>query len=511
MLEADRLHKRFGGTRALDGVSFRVEPGQVVALLGENGAGKSTVGRVLSGVIRPDEGAVVVDGQPIALGRLRASRRGGISTAFQELSVVPDLTVAENLLGDRQPRTPLGHIRRRAAQDRARQILDDLGVAEIHAIDPGARLADLALAERQIVEVAKALAVAPKVLVLDEATSALPARESAWVLRKAREAAAAGAAVLFISHRMEEVRELADAFVIMRAGTVVQTGSPSELTDDDVIAAMLGRRVERLFPARSPARGEVVLSARDLRVGDSVGPVSFDVRAGEVFGVGGLEGQGQAELLLGIAGARRTRGEMQLLGEPFRPRDPHAALARGVGYVPNDRQVDGLFPFATIRGNVSIASLDRLRRGLSLDVRKERRMVEEQAGQLQLPVHRLDELVSVLSGGNQQKVVLSRILLTEPKVLLLHDCTRGVDVGTKAEIFELVAALAARGVAIILYSTDLTEVVHLCDRVAVMREGAVAAVLEETRLSEDEILRVAVSASQDPPAPAKKEPVRNGR
>lgn len=499
MLQVSGLSKRFGAVQALDGATMEAHPGRVLALLGENGAGKSTLSKVLSGVVRPDSGEVQIDGRTFRHGDPSSSRAAGVRTIFQELSLVPDLSVAENLCFEDLPRNLFLRVNQRAARRRAVEILERLGLDSMLGIDVARPVGEFDLAQRQLLEIARAISVPGKIFIFDEPTSALPAAESAWVLEQARKAAAGGAIVLFISHRMEEVRAIADDLTIMRAGTIVANAKPEEMDDDEVIATMLGRRVGRMFPDRDNTAGETLLSLRGVTVGDTVGPVDLDVRRGEVLGLGGLEGQGQGTLLLAMVGALASRGEMRLEGKRYSPRSPADAVELGAAFVPQDRQTDGLLAMGTIRNNLCISALGRLSRGIGLNTGAERRLAIAQAKRMSIATDRIEDAVTGLSGGNQQKVILGRALATDPRLLLLHDCTRGVDVGTKADIFALIGELAAQGVGIVLYSSDITEMVGICDRIAVLREGRIAGMLSRTELSEEAILRVSVGSAAGPP------------
>ncbi len=483
------MHKRFGAVRVLEGAALEAQGGEVHAVLGENGAGKSTMMKILAGVIPADAGQVTLDGRAVALDRPAAALSAGIRTVFQELSTIPQLTVAENLLYGREE-TRVGLVRRRRRSDAARSLLERFGLERIDASSP---VAELGLGDRQLLELVKALRETPRVLILDEATSALSAADSRWVLDHARAAAQAGAVVLLITHRLPEVRATADRITVLRAGVDVLNGTPAELDDEALIAAMLGRRVERLYPARHPPAPERVLEVRDLSAAGLPGPVDLDVSAGEILGIGGLQGQGQRELLMGLAGAQPwAAGSATVLGAGYEPRSPADALARGVAYVPEDRQREGLFLGHSVRANITAATIARfVRRGL-LDSGAETAAAREGAEEVGIESRRLGARVSTMSGGNQQKVVLAKALLAAPKVLLLHNCTRGVDVGTKAEIFALMARLAAAGTAIVFYSSDLSELVHMCDRVAVIVEGRLGGVIGHDDLGEEAILRIAV-------------------
>lgn len=491
-LEITGVRKRFGAVRVLEGVQMHARGGEVHAVLGENGAGKSTLMRILAGVVRADAGQVALDGRGVALGSPAAATRAGIRTVFQELSSIAQLSVAENLLYGQEPRT-MGLLRRRRMIAQARALLERFGLQRIAVEQP---VAGLGLADRQLLEVVKALRDPARVLILDEATSALSKADSEWVLAHGRAAAQAGAIVLLITHRLQEVRAVADRITILRGGVAVLEGPSAELDDDTVIAAMLGRRIERLFPPREAPAERCALTVRGLRADGLPGPIDLEVRSGEVLGIGGLQGQGQRELLMSLAGAAPWReGQAELAGRPYAPRSPLGALSQGVAYVPEDRQREGLFLAHSVKSNITASSLGRFARGWLLDRGAELRAAAAGAREVAIDGGRLGARVNTLSGGNQQKVVLAKALLNSPKLLLLHDCTRGVDVGTKAEIFELVARLAASGTAVLFYSSDLSELVNLCDRVAVLVEGRIAGVVERDQRSEEAILRLALGHS----------------
>ncbi|MGI5127985.1 sugar ABC transporter ATP-binding protein [Pseudonocardia sp. CA-107938] len=486
------MTKAYGNNPVLNGVDLTVRPGSVHALLGENGAGKSTLIKILGGVTAADAGDVVLAGRRMPLGSVTAAQRCGVRVVFQELSTIAHLTVAENLLYRAEPHR-FGLVDARRLRRRAQELLEQFGMTRL---DPARRVTDLDLAERQLLEVVKALAAHPRVLILDEATSALSSTDSDWVLDQGRRAAARGAAVLLITHRLGEVRDTADRLTVLRSGRNVLEGSPGELDDDTVITEMLGRRVERLFPARQAPTADIVVEVRGGSSGDRLGPLDFTVRAGEVLGLGGLQGQGQGEVLRALAGAARwTAGEVTVRGRPHHPRTPAEAIAAGITYVPEDRQREGLLLSRTVLVNSSLGSLWALVRHGLLDRRRERSRAAQVSAQTGVPPDKLTAPVSALSGGNQQKVVLARALYREPAVLLLHDCTRGVDVGTKAEIFRLVSELAAQGTSVVFFSSDLGELAHFCDRVVVMAEGRVRGCLDAQRgeLSEEAILRLALT------------------
>ncbi|MBA2476703.1 MAG: sugar ABC transporter ATP-binding protein [Actinobacteria bacterium] len=492
-LEARAVTKRFGGVLALDGVDFEADAGEVHALIGENGAGKSTFIKILTGAVRPDEGEVVLFGEPLAARSPRDAASHGVAAVFQELSLVPDLTVAENVWFRRERLTPLGTISRRRVRRDTRALF---GRLDFPPLDPDIEVRSLSVAERQLVEVAKAVAGDPRVLILDEATSALSPKEVSWLLDLARRLAAGGMIVVYISHRLAEVREVASRITVFRNGHSVGVTEGAAASEDEIVSMMLGRRLERLYPDKEATATEAVaLRVRDLRFGHRLRGIDLDLREGEILGVGGLQGQGQLELFLSLFGVLRARGTIELDGRPVKISSPRAALAAGIGLalVPEDRQNQGLLLPKSVRENVTLAVTKRFsRRGL-LDLERERALVGDAIRQLSIVLSSPEQPVGSLSGGNQQKVVISKLLLTRAKVLLLYDLTRGVDVGTKGEIFQLMRNLAREGYAILFFSTDLQELIHVADRVAVISDGSVTGLLEGEAITEDRILRASVA------------------
>jgi ribose transport system ATP-binding protein len=493
-LEANGISKRFGGVLALDGVDFAADAGRVHALLGENGAGKSTFIKVLTGAVTPDEGELRLFGEPLRAANPRQAARSGVAAVFQELSLVPDLTVAENIWFRKEQLTRLGTVSRRALVRDTEALFERLHFPDI---DPRRTVLGLSVAERQLVEVAKAVAPAPRVLVLDEATSALAPREVEWLLGLARRLAADdGMLVVYISHRLAEVKEVADEITVFRNGHNVGTVAAADASEDDIVAMMLGRRLERLYPDKeATAREAVALRVRGLELGHRLRGVDLDVHEGEILGVGGLQGQGQLELFLSLFGVLRAKAQIEVGGKPARIGSPRQALNAGIGLalVPEDRQNQGLLLPKSVRENVTLAVARRFARHGILDLRQERALVDEAVRQLQIVLASPEQPAGSLSGGNQQKVVIAKLLLTEARVLLLYDLTRGVDVGTKGEIFRLMRNLAAEGYSILFFSTDTQELLHVADRVAVLNDGRVAAVLEGDAITEDRILRAAIS------------------
>jgi ribose transport system ATP-binding protein len=492
-LEARGVSKSFGGVRALDAVDFSADAGEVHALLGENGAGKSTFIKILTGAVAPDEGTLSLFGEPFTAGNPRAAARAGVAAVFQELSLVPDLTVAQNVWFRREPLTPLRTVPGRPLVRKTQRLFERL---EFPAIDPRREVRGLSVAERQLVEIAKAVASEPRVLVLDEATSALAPREVQWLLALARRLAEAGMIVIYISHRLAEVQEVADQITVFRNGKMVGTQAAAEASEDDIVGMMLGRRMERLYPDKAQgAREEVALRVRALSLGHRLRAIDLDVHAGEVLGVGGLQGQGQLELFLSLFGVLHAHGRIEVGGKRVRISSPRQALNAGIGLalVPEDRQNQGLLLPKSVRENVTLAIARRFARFGILDLAQERALVADAIRQLNIVLASTEQPVGSLSGGNQQKVVIAKLLLTRARVLLLYDLTRGVDVGTKGEIFRLMRNLADEGYAILFFSTDMQELLHVADRVAVLSDGTVSGLLSGDEISEEAILRAAIA------------------
>ncbi|WP_423065173.1 sugar ABC transporter ATP-binding protein [Devosia sp. CN2-171] len=493
LLEAVGVSKRYGGILALNKMHFAANAGEVRAILGENGAGKSTFIQILAGAVAADEGELKLSGAAYRARDPRQARRAGISPVFQELSLIPELTVAENIFFGDEQLSALGTISQRDLNEKAAALFAALGLA---TITPNVPVRTLSIGDRQLIEIVKGLSSDPTILILDEATSALLPKEVDWLLGKARERAASGKLVLYISHRMDEVRRVADRVTVLRNGETVGTETTTDLTDGDIVSMMLGRRLDRLFPERKPtATGQIALKVTDLKVGHILRGVSFDMREGEVLGVAGLQGHGQRELFMALFGAERAEGRIEIWGKPVTIRSPGHALSPEIGMalLPEDRRDQGILLGKPVRENIVLSALKRVvRRGL-VDTRAERKLVEEAMALLQIKADSMEQLAGTLSGGNQQKVVLAKLLATEARILLFFDPTRGVDVGTKAEIFSLMRSLAARGFAILFFSTDLAELANVADRTLVMSYGAIAATLQGETMTEGAILSATLS------------------
>ncbi|NML45890.1 sugar ABC transporter ATP-binding protein [Ramlibacter sp. G-1-2-2] len=498
VLQLVEVSKRYGGVRALERASFACDSGRIHALLGENGAGKSTLIKVMAGVVQPDEGRLVLQGQERRFAHPQDAVAAGIATIFQELSLLPDLSVADNICITNAPRR-FGLIDRRAQRRMAEAALARAGAEDIHPLAP---VATLPLSRRQLVEIAKALARDPRILVLDEATSALAAADVARVFALLRRLRSEGLAIVYISHRMHEIAELADDCSVFRNGTRVATFEAGTRSDAQVVEMMIGRDIAHAFPpkpAAPPADLKPALETRALSWAGRLHAIDLAVRPGEIVGLGGLDGQGQRELFLALFGVLRgVAGEVRVAGAPVRVRGPRRAKSRelGIALVPEDRKTDGLLLPMSVNDNLSLAALDRLSRAGVLVASAERDAVAGMVRRLGIKVADVDDAVGTLSGGNQQKVVIGKWLLAAPRILLLNDPTRGIDVGTKQEIYALVRELAAEGAAVLLYSTDYAELIGCCDRVAVFYGGRIVRWLEGTALTERALVASALNLEE---------------
>lgn len=490
------LTKRFGSTVALDACSFTAAAGEVHALLGENGAGKSTLVKALSGIAHPDAGEVRLFGEAVRLDSPRAAHRHGIQTAFQEISLIKDLTVTQCMLLPYEPVAASGLIRRRRAEETVREALEAVGLG---AIDPRAEIGTLALPERQKIEIARAVSRRPRILLLDEPTASLSAQDVVWLEGLIRQQKAAGAAVVFISHRMQEVRAFSDRLTILRNGRNVGSFVTGAVSDDEVIGLVIGRSLAATYPPRPAAAAArdvmPALEAVALSAGGVLKRVSIALSPRRILGVAALAGMGQRDLFLALFGmAPPEEGEIRVHGRRVTLRSPNDAVKAGIGIslVPEERKTEALFLRLTGRENVSLPVIERFARFGLIDLDAEAKAVGAVLERVRVDLRALYSPAQVFSGGNQQKIALAKWLLTGSRILLLYDPTRGVDVGTKAEIYQLMRAYAEAGGAVLFYSTDVPELVNLCDEVVVLYRGAEAARLSGPALTEDAIMRAAL-------------------
>ncbi|MDR8412319.1 sugar ABC transporter ATP-binding protein [Nonomuraea sp. 3-1Str] len=482
------VSKSFGAVRALRDVSIELHAGEAHALAGENGAGKSTLVKTLAGVHRPDQGRILLNGEPVVFSGPAGAQQAGVAVIYQEPTLFPDLSVAENIFMGRQPRRSLGRIDRAAMRAETRELFGRLGVA----LDPGRPTRGLSIADQQLVEIAKALSRDARVLVMDEPTAALSGAEVARLFSVVEALREHGCAVLFISHRLDEIFALCQRVTTLRDGQWIASEPVAGLTHDDLVRRMVGRDLGALYPKQEAAVGDVALRVERLTREGVFTDVSFEVRRGEIVALAGLVGAGRSEVARAIFGIDRwDAGTVTVDGRELPPGSPTAAMGAGLALVPEDRRQQGLVMEMSIERNIGLTGLRSLRRGPTISRRAERDRAADWAARLRLKFARLGDGVGVLSGGNQQKVVLAKWLATEPSVLVVDEPTRGIDVGTKAEVHRLLSELAGQGIAVLMISSDLPEVLGMADRVLVMREGRLSAEIPRAEATEESVMHAA--------------------
>ena len=490
LLRARNLSRSFPGVRALDGVHLAIEAGKTHAVMGENGAGKSTLMRILAGLDKPDAGEILFEGRPVRLRSPQTALRLGIAMIHQELLPFPEMTVAENIFIGREPASALfGWLDKGSMRREAGRLLGLLGAP----FSPVMRMKELSVAGMQMVEIAKALAHEARVIIMDEPTSALSDRETEALFRVIGDLQHRGVAVIFISHKLDEVFRLADAVTVLRDGRHVATCPVGEVTREKLIALMVGRELNTVFPPIPSGIGEVVLSVRGLTKAGCYQDIHLEARRGEILGFAGLMGAGRTELVSAVSGlAPADSGEIRVRGRRVRIASPRDGLANGIAMVTEDRKNEGLVLTLSVKQNLTLASLRACCRGGFIDHRVENRVADERIRALGIKTPGRDEQVYHLSGGNQQKVVIGRALLANPDILILDEPTRGIDIGAKAEVYELIVRLASEGKAILLVSSELPEVMALSHRILVMHEGTITAELDPRRTTPEEVLKHAM-------------------
>jgi rhamnose transport system ATP-binding protein len=493
LVELNGITKTYGGVHALSDVSFAIRPGEVHALVGENGAGKSTLVKILTGVIQPDEGTLVIDGRPQRISDPQTAHQLGIVAMYQEPTVFQDLSVAENVFAGRHPRSSLGTVAWGQMRAEASRILNELGVD----FGPDAPVRGLGVADRQLLEIAKALSSSARLLIMDEPTAALSPNEVDNLFATTRRLRDRGVVVVFISHGLEEVTAIADTVTVLRDGGHVATRPAAELPHGEIVRLMVGRSLDALFPKEEAEIGEVVFKAQGLSRRGVFSDVSFELRRGEIVGLAGFVGAGRTEVARAVFGIDKLdSGVLEIEGKRFRPRSPRAALRRGLAYLPEDRLNQGLVQPMSIAQNASMAVLPALTPGGVLRPRRERSLARRFMEQLRIRATSVTQIVRSLSGGNQQKVVLSKWLAANPRILILDEPTHGVDVGTKADVHRTISGLAAQGLTILLISSELLEVLGMSDRILVMREGRLVAELPREEATQERVIQAAAGVTE---------------
>ena len=489
-LEMTGLTKRFPGVLALENVSLALEPGKVHALMGENGAGKSTLIKILAGVYRPDEGSIRIGGVETRMNSPRDALASGIKVVFQEIALIPEFTVAENVFLGEHPVGPLGAIRWGVIDRDAAALFDRIGFA----VDPGARVRDLPVSKQQMVEIARAMAHDARIVVMDEPTSSLTPSEVAQLFRVIRRLTALGIAVLYVSHKLEEIFEIADTVTVLRDGRHISTRPRSEHSEDSLIHDMIGRRIEALYPrTRGHAVGRDMLRVEGLSTASGLKDIAFAARAGEVVGFFGLMGAGRTELAKAIVGFDPVRsGRIEVDGTRLSPHDTATGVGLGIGLLTEDRKSEGLMLDLPVVQNASLAALAQFARGPFVDTGAERSAVQGYVERFRIRTPGLDQPVKLLSGGNQQKVLIARWLLRGLKVIVVDEPTRGIDVGAKSEIFGLIDQLAGNGLAVVMMTSEMPELLGLSDRIMVMAGGRITAEFTRESATQEAILNAAI-------------------
>ncbi len=497
-LEIRNISKSFPGVRALDSVNLDVYAGECHALVGENGAGKSTLMKILAGAVLPDAGEIHLAGERASIDSPVSARENGISMIYQELNLLPELTVAENIFLGREPTLRSGLLDRRRMCEESRAWLGLLG----QDIDPKCPTRELSLARQQMVEIAKALALRARVMILDEPSSILADKELDELFRQMVQLKAEGLAMIYISHRLEEIFRVCDRVTVMRDGRTISTRAVSEVSHSVLVREMVGREVANIFPARQPPAEEIALELKEVTRRPRLNRVSLRVKRGEIVGLAGLVGAGRTDVARAIFGADPiAAGEIRFHGVLLSDHQPYEGIRRGIGLLTEDRKTQGLLLNMTVRENVTVANLARVLHAGFVSRREEKEKVLPLVEGLRIRTPSLEQGIGNLSGGNQQKTVLARWLFTECRFLIFDEPTRGIDVGAKAEIYQLIVDLAAQGKSILVISSELPEILGMCHRVYVMREGMVVGEFEGSRATQEQLLAAAMGVSIGVEAP----------
>ncbi len=488
-VQMKNISKHFGGVKALSDVSLYVEKGEIHALIGENGAGKSTLMKILAGAYQKDSGEIVIDGKEAKISSPKDVINLGVSVIYQEFMLAPDLTVAENIFIDKLAGSGKW-INWKSLRKKAKEQLFNLGFDDI---DPDAKVGSLSVAYQQIVEICKCLARESKVLVFDEPTAVLTFSETRKLLSIIQNLKANGVSIIYISHRLEELLEISDHITVLKDGKYVATVATSSINKEELVTMMVGREITQLFPERKAKIGKEILKVENLYAGELVKDVSFSVKSGEVLGFSGLVGSGRTEAMRAIFGAdKKNSGKVIYFGEEVNFKDPKEAINKGLGFLPEDRKKQGLLLEQSIRMNTTIASMYKIKKFGIINHKKEKEYVKELLASIATKYGKMDDNVNSLSGGNQQKIALAKWLSADCKVLVFDEPTRGVDVGAKTEIYKIINKLAEEGVGIIVISSEMEEIIGMCDRAIVMRQGSIAGEVSRSELSENNLIKLAM-------------------
>ncbi len=491
-IEMRGIDKSFGGNAVLKSAGFLLDHGEIHALMGENGAGKSTLMKILTGVYTRDTGTVIVDGQEVCYKNPQEAEKAGIVFIHQELNVLFDLTVEENMFLGKEIKKGFGVCDKKAMRQEVKKILDRLGVN----IDPGQRMNELSVGQQQMIEIAKALMVDAKVIIMDEPTAALTQSETTVLFQVVNSLREKGVSIVYISHRMEEIFELCDRITVLRDGSYIDTKKICDTDMNDVVKMMIGREIGERYPVREAKIGSVAFEVKGLTCPGVFENVSFQVHSGEVLGVSGLMGAGRTEIMQAIFGNMpHVTGEIFLDGMKIQNRNPQEAMKNGIGFITEDRKVEGLMLEESIMKNISIANLGRISKSGVLNKGSEEALVKKGIEELHIKCFGPQHECNNLSGGNQQKVVFAKWIYTDPKVLILDEPTRGVDIGAKKEIYSIINDLAEKGVAIIMVSSELPEVLGMSDRIMVVREGLVRGILQKEEANQENIMTLATGGT----------------
>jgi ABC-type sugar transport system ATPase subunit len=493
ILEMQDISKHFGGVHALDHVSLILRRGEVHALLGENGAGKSTLMKILIGLHPCDSGKILLHGHEVRFKSVKDGQDAGISMIFQEFNQVKVLSVMENIYLGREPKTKTGSVDFKKMYDHSVSLLKELGVN----LDPKTKIRDLTVAKHQLVEIVKAISLNAEIIIMDEPTSALSKNEIEYLLSMVCALRDQGKCIVFISHKMEEIYQVCEQVTVLRDGKFIYTGKVADVSEKDLIRMMVDREVTDLFPKQESTLGEVLLEVKGLTVQGEFEDINFYLRRGEILGVAGLMGAGRTELMETIVGARQPdRGEIYFRGKKMVNRIPGDAINRGITMVPEDRKKNGVFLKLNIKDNVLMSALKKCLHGPALRKRLEHKYFDEYAQKLEIKYAGLSQTCQNLSGGNQQKVAVSRVLNTDPDIIILDEPTRGIDVKTKSEIHRLMSTLAGTGKAVLMVSSELPEILGMSDRILVLHEGVQTGILDRQEATADKIMELAVKTTR---------------